>query len=312
MAVFASRSALRHKRSQLRLLDACLTQLEDAHERDESRISPALARRLAPYVPALRPGMLIADGIERVLQEQERYLSGDPERPREPARSPARASRGELPAAPASAPPLDEREARELTRRIRDAAGDVCLLIFEAHRRNASGALGYRSWEHYVRQEFSMSRRRSYELLDQAQVVLAIRDRVPLAGVPQISPFVAGYLKSHLDEVVAEIRTRLAEGPHMSQELAVKRVIDAERKRFADLRRQRFESRIAAAAPAEAKPRWDSRRFWQAIEALASLPPVADVAAYPRQGGTSRQEAQLARVAAWLAALVDRLEERVA
>jgi hypothetical protein len=311
MAVFPSRSALPNKRTQLRVLDACLTQLEDAHERDESRISPTLARRLAPYVPGLRPGMLIADAIERVLQEQERYLSCDPERPREPGRGQARGGRVEASSSGGAAPPLDEMEARELTCRIREAAGDVCLLILEAHRRNAAAALGYRSWEHYVRQEFSMSRRRSYELLDQAQVMLAIKDRVPLSTVPHIRPFVAGYIKSHLDDVIEEIRTRLAEGPHVSQELAVKRVIDEERKRFADLRRQRFESRLAAAAPAEAKPRWDSRRFWQAIEALASLPPVTDVAAHPRQGA-SQQEAQLTRVAAWLATLVDRLEERVA
>lgn len=310
MSVFPSRVALRDKRSQLRVLDACLTQLEDAHERDESRISEALANRLAPHVPDLRPGMLIADAIERVLQEQEPYLSPDPERLQEPGRSVARGGRDDAPP-PATAPPLDELEARDLTRRIRDAAGDVCLLILEAHRRNAAGALGYRSWEHYVRQEFSMSRRRSYELLDQAQVVLAIKERVPLNGIPQISPFVAGYIKSHLDDVVGEIRVRLAEGPQVNHELAVKRVIDAERKRFADARRQRFESRLAGAAPAGAKPRWDNRRFWQAIEALASLPPVTDVAPYSRQG-TSRQEAQLAHVAAWLAALVDRLEERVA
>jgi hypothetical protein len=309
MAIFVSRSALPNKRTQLRVLDACLTQLEDAHERDESRISPALARRLAPYVRGLRPGMLIADAIERVLQEQERYLSCDPERPREPGRVSARGGRVE--SAAGAAAPLEEQEARELTCRIREAAGDVCLLILEAHRRNAAAALGYRSWEHYVRQEFSMSRRRSYELLDQAQVMLAIKDGVPLNGVPHIRPFVAGYIKSHLDEVIEQIRTRLAEGPHVSQELAVKRVIDEERKRFADLRRQRFESRLATSAPAETTLRWDSRRFWQAIEALASLPPVTDVAAYQRQGA-SQQEAQLARVAAWLATLVDRLEERVA
>ena len=310
MAVFASSSASQTRRSQLRVLDACLTQLEDAHERDESRISPELAGRLASHVSGLRPGMLIVDAIERVLQEQERYLCSDPERPREPARGPVR-GRVESVMATGSAAPLDEEEARELTSRIRDAASDVCLLILEAHRRNAAAALGYRSWEHYVRQEFSMSRRRSYELLDQAQVMLAIKDRVPLSGIPHIRPFVAGYIKSHLDDVIREIRTRLAESPHVSQELAVKRVIDEERKRFADLRRRRFESRLAASGPAETKPRWDSRRFWQAIEVLANLPAVTDVASHPRQGA-SQQEAQLARVAAWLATLVDRLEERVA
>jgi hypothetical protein len=310
MALFPSRSALHNKRSQLRLLDACLTQLEDAHERDESRISKTMATRLAPHVPDLRPGMLIADAIERVLQEQERYLNGD----RDEERETARAERPVVPpeaATTATAPPLDGAQARELTARVRSAPSDVCLLIREAHRRNAAAALGYRSWEHYVRQEFNMSRRRSYELLDQAHVMLAIRDGVPLSGIPHVSPFVAGYIKSHLEDVIAEIRARLTEAPHAGEELAVKRVIDEERKRFADERRQRFAARPSAPPAAEPAPRWDSRRFWQAIETLASLPPVSDVAPH-LSGGTSQQEAQLAHAAIWLATLLDRAEERVA
>jgi hypothetical protein len=296
MAVFPSRSTLQDKRSCLRVLDACLTELEDAHERNESRISQAVASRLAPHVPGLRPGMLIVDAIERVLRDQERYLKVDGAGRRRAVRATTTAASNTV------EPPLNDREARELTDRIRGSASDVCLLVLEAHRRSAPRALGYRSWEHYVRHEFGMSRRRSYELLDQAHVMLAIRDAVPLSGIPHIRPFVAGYIKSHLDDVIGEIRTQLAEVPDGSPELAVKRVVDEERRRFADERRQRFESR----SPAGAEARWDGARFWHAIELLASLPPAT-----PGRG-TAKQEAQLARVAAWLTTLRDRLEERVA
>jgi hypothetical protein len=307
MAVFPSRSSLHNKRSQLRVLDACLTELEDAHERDESRLSQAMASRLVAHVPDLRAGMLIADAIDHVLHAQERYLNIDHDELRASGRGSARRDQAAL----AVVPPVGEREARELTSRIRDSASNVCLLLFEAHRRNAASALGYPTWERYVRQEFGMSRRRSYELLDQAQVILAIRDAVPLSGIPHIRPFVAGYIKSHLDEVIGEVRTRLAEAPHVSPELAVQRVIDEERKRFADERRQRFESRPDAPPSTDATPHWDSGRFWQAIELLAGLPPVTEVAPYLGPG-TSKQEAQLAHVASWLATLLDRVEERVA
>src|SRR2546423_10056480 len=72
--------------------------------------------------------------------------------------------------------PLDERTAGVLTDRIRHAKEQVCLLLLEAHERRAPAALGYRSWGDYVRMELGLSRRRSYELLDQARVVRTAQD----------------------------------------------------------------------------------------------------------------------------------------
>src|SRR2546430_13549027 len=57
----ASQDVRRLNRLQLRLLDACLDELENAHERDESTLNEALARKLRPYVPAVCPGMSITD-----------------------------------------------------------------------------------------------------------------------------------------------------------------------------------------------------------------------------------------------------------
>src|SRR5919106_4677116 len=68
--------------------------------------------------------------------------------------------------------------ARELTNRIKtglegifDQIYEVEQLLLEAHNRRAWQALGYKTWEEYVKTEFDLSRRRSYQLLDQARVI---------------------------------------------------------------------------------------------------------------------------------------------
>src|SRR5436309_12647268 len=132
------------RRARLARLDECLSALEDAHERDEVLVSPALAAELGRHAPCVAAGMRIADALDLVFREQERFLgSGEPSEPDDD-----QAGRWQLDAA----------EARRLTDRIKRAAHAVSLLLLEAHERGAWRALGYRSWETYVRSEFELSR----------------------------------------------------------------------------------------------------------------------------------------------------------
>jgi hypothetical protein len=223
--------------SRLQLLDACLTELEEAHERNESVLSIALASRLREHVRALAPGMPIRSAITVVLREQEPYLvSAD----------------GDL-------EPLDEGSAGTLTARIRRAANHLCLLLLEAHERRAPAALGYRSWEDYVRKELGISRRRSYELLDQARVVRASRAAAGVCGVPHISAHAAEAIKPHLDEFTAAIRERAAGRPERERIAVVGQVVEHFRRRAP----ARLDARRAA-------------RLTQAIDVLAAMPPPAD------------------------------------
>lgn len=72
--------------------------------------------------------------------------------------------------------PMSKGEAKALTDRIRHAVDGLWALLLEAHERKAWKVLGYATWEEYVSQEFSMSRQRSYQLLDQGRVIVAIRE----------------------------------------------------------------------------------------------------------------------------------------
>lgn len=75
---------------------------------------------------------------------------------------------------PASAkrrPILTQDEARMLTTEIQRTSVRLWLLVTEAHDRSAHFALGYDSWDDYVRAEFKMSPSRSYQLVDTGHVM---------------------------------------------------------------------------------------------------------------------------------------------
>lgn len=102
--------------------------------------------------------------------------------------------------------PLNSEQARQITHSIRDAAEVIWILIARAHAGKAWKALGYDSWEEYVKSEFNMSRSRSYQLLDQAKVISEIEAALPQGAEVKISEAAARELKVVLEEAVPEIR----------------------------------------------------------------------------------------------------------
>jgi hypothetical protein len=169
--------------------------LEDAHERNETAVSRQVAAAVADRVPQIVNGMLIVDAIELVLRSQETWLA------------PASSDHGGLEGVGAlpAAPPLDAESARALTEEIRRTGHQVCFLLLEAHQRRAWQALGYRTWEHYIRSELGMSRSRSYEMIDQGRVIMALRAVTGSSALPQISPYTARRIKPHLREVLETV-----------------------------------------------------------------------------------------------------------
>jgi hypothetical protein len=285
-------------REQLRLLDACLYELENANERDEIRVSPELAARLRLHVPSVVPRMLISEALDCVFQQQERYLlcdehddDPDDEAGEEAVRLPLRARLGCVwtdTCRPAD--PLDEPSARTLTELIRQASSQVCILLLEAHERRAYTALGYPTWEQYVRREFSLSRSRSYELLDQGRVILAVQVAAGLEVMPDISAYAVAQIKPHLDDVLDAVRVR-ARGIEGDEALAVvSNVVSEWRARVAPRRPPACEPWLAAGGSAPRVidggrvdyPRrpWgpDLPSLYGVVERLAAMPPASQLA----------------------------------
>lgn len=123
---------------------------------------------------------------------------------------------------------ITREDAQILTDQIRVAVDQLWELLLEAHERKAWKALGYGTWDAYIAGEFSMSRRRSYQLLDQGMVNRAIADaKGDVNHGSHISERKARDIKPVIDDVAAEIQSRVESGE--DPEAAVKSAVDAAR-----------------------------------------------------------------------------------
>lgn len=130
-----------------------------------------------------------------------------------------------------SHPVLTVDQARELTNHIRSTADTLYVLIARAHAGRAWEALGYNSFEAYVREEFDMSRSRAYQLLNQAKIVEAITAAAPEGTEVHITEAVARDLKSIINEVTGEIEDKTRDLDPDDAGAVIEELIRAERER---------------------------------------------------------------------------------
>lgn len=122
----------------------------------------------------------------------------------------------------------DEAEARDLTKQIKTSVEKTWRLIKNAHDWQAWAALGYATWEDYVRLEFDRGRQWSYRLLDQGRVILAIEEAAGVSPDGDITEAAARDLKPHLTEVTDAVREAVADVPELERSaVAAKAVKDA-------------------------------------------------------------------------------------
>jgi hypothetical protein len=212
-------------------LDARLQVLEDASEKGDLTVSRRISSVIGRGFPGIDVGTPITTALEIVFEEQENLMakraaiSARRRRESTVASLPGHIRHSNSPEIATNAKvgrliggvsqdsaPLGPDEARDLTTRIKNEIHQVCFLLAEAHDRRAWAALGYITWDRYVRREFGFSRSRSYEILDQASVILAIQSAAGSPEAPDLSPYTARRIKPHLSEVVEEIRDRVAAG----------------------------------------------------------------------------------------------------
>jgi hypothetical protein len=301
------------RRAAMRVLDACLNDLEDAAAAGATVVGPDLAARLAPHLP-VAAGMPIPAALETAFKLQRACMSlatsteGRMSAARHAVPDPPCAvdtALGLLPDASRTAAlsPSDSElsldDARELTRRIKQASGAVSPLLLEAHDRKAWRALGYGTWELYVRHEFGMSRSRSYELLDHARVLRTLRAATGRSGIPDISPYAASQLKPRLSVVVSEVE-RASE---RDGEQAARAIIEEA------LTRAQGELGARRGQPGDVSLD-KSRSIWdmtaRLVRCIASTPPeLRSVSAAPRELRIDPRDAEVA--ARWLAEVAERL-----
>lgn len=99
---------------------------------------------------------------------------------------------------------MSKDEAKELTRDIQSTSSALYALLKKAHDNRAWVAMGYKSWAEYISNEFQFSRSRSYQLINQANVIEEINEA---SGVPiYISERDARSIKKRLPEITEKIK----------------------------------------------------------------------------------------------------------
>lgn len=104
---------------------------------------------------------------------------------------------------------MTKAKAKALTQRIRDGVESIVTLLRQAYDEGAWKALGYETWEAYVKTEFAMSRSRSYQILDQGRVIEEVKSAAGLSTMVDIDERQARAIKGDLPAVTAEIRSRV-------------------------------------------------------------------------------------------------------
>ncbi len=252
-----------------------------------------VVRRFGALMPSLSPRMSIAQAMDIVFGEQETLVNRDVDG--DYFHGAVRSHQGGDAAAAAriesswSEEPLDAASARRLTEQIRTAPRQVCLLLLEAHERRAWVILGYVRWEDYVATEFGFSRSRSYELLDQGRVILALQQAAGIAEIPDISGYAAGQIKRDLPEIKERIRAQTA---GVSGEAAMQQALDV-----VELYRTQTKARVGADRVVAAS----------SGGTVVAAPGVSEVVAAPAAGGTLHHGldpgCSLHEVMVWLADL---------
>jgi hypothetical protein len=289
---------------EVRALDKCLGQLEEANERGERAVSEPLAQAFGTHVAGLRAGLAINEALDLVFGQQERLLKGATGQSIDTLTSGhrtgptvRRAKIRILTAAPASPTPTGEGnlsldQARDVTDRIKADIGMVGVLMLAAHEGRAWVALGYGTWEAYVRTEFGLSRSRSYELLTQGRVVREIRKAARMSGMPDISSRLAMRLSPSIGAIAETIAARLPDD--MSPETVADVVNDVIKtyRRLGSTARRHLRATAAArddrqdvcsSAPdlrRSAAARWlEGNRFSlsDVTDYLSDMPPIEDL-----------------------------------
>lgn len=121
---------------------------------------------------------------------------------------------------------MTKEEATELTQSIQSTTTALYVLIKKAHDNKAWLAMGYDSWASYIENEFNFSRARSYQLINQANVIEEINEA---SGVElYITEREARSIKKKLPEITKKLETEVkgANLPSEEAEEKAREIID--------------------------------------------------------------------------------------
>ena len=134
---------------------------------------------------------------------------------------------------------MNKEQAKLLTEDIKSTTSALYILLKQAHDEKAWVALGYSTWADYIEQEFDFSRARSYQLINQANVIEEINHA---SGIPlHITEREARSIKNRLPEITEKLTKEVKEAGLEPSEASMKAqgIIDQARYDEDEEKRQR-------------------------------------------------------------------------
>lgn len=132
---------------------------------------------------------------------------------------------------------MSEEQAKDITDAIRSAATATYVLLRQAHEHKAHKALGYDTWETYVRAEFDMSAQRSYQLLNLDRTIAMIEEATPEGTEVKLTEKQARDIKRELPRITERIQEETAD---LTPEEAAARAAEILKEEQAEVRSQQL------------------------------------------------------------------------
>lgn len=100
--------------------------------------------------------------------------------------------------------------AEEVTEAIKSYATATWVLVKRAHDGKAWKSLGYSTWADYVKTEFDMSASRSYQLINQADVIASLEDAAPTGTKLLLTEAQTRDIKQQLPRITEKVKNETA------------------------------------------------------------------------------------------------------
>lgn len=127
---------------------------------------------------------------------------------------------------------MSKEQAREITESIKAASVAVYVLIAKAHEGKAYKALGYESFESYVKTEFDLSRNRAYQLLNLSNTVKAIESATPDGTEVKLTEIQARDIKRELPKITERVESETSGKDAEESADIVSSIVEEERARL--------------------------------------------------------------------------------
>jgi hypothetical protein len=119
--------------------------------------------------------------------------------------------------------------AKRVTASIKAAATATWILVKRAHDGKAWKSLGYSTWADYVTKEFDMSASRSYQLINQADVISALESAAPEGTKLMLTEAQTREIKDTLPKITEKVKTATVDDTPTVAADKINKIVDDER-----------------------------------------------------------------------------------